>query len=221
MTRILLINPNTTQATTDMMVGIARSVVPPHMQVSGATAGRGVPMILDPPALAAAAAEVLEIGLRLGDSADAVIVSAFGDPGVTGLRGLLDQPVVGIAEAAMLEAAWNGRRFGIATITPGLVATIDGHAAALGLGQGYTGTRLAPGDATALAADPGRLVDALHQAVARCIRQDGAEAVVIGGGPLGDAASVLAPRFEVPVIAPIPAAVRRVVDLLATRHAPS
>jgi allantoin racemase len=43
---------------------------------------------------------------------------------------------------------------------------------------------------------------------------DKAEAVVIGGGPLGNAATALTPMFAVPVIAAIPAAVRQMLRIL-------
>ena len=41
-----------------------------------------------------------------------------------------------------------------------------------------------------------------------------AQAVIIGGGPLGQAAIGWARRFDVPVIAPISAAVRQVQTLI-------
>jgi allantoin racemase len=206
--RILLINPNASQATTAMMAAIAQSAAPDSVEIIGATAQRGVAMIVDSAALMAAAQEVVEIGIRHCQTVSGIIVSAFGDPGLAALRQEVRIPVVGIAEAAMLEAAGQSRRFGVATVTPGLVDTIGARAATLGLGHLYCGTRLTPGDPIALAADPDRLVEALAEAVLTCIQRDKAEAVVIGGGPLGDAATALAPRFQVPVIAPIPAAVR-------------
>ena len=48
----------------------------------------------------------------------------------------------------------------------------------------------------------------------RSIELDGAEAVAIGGGPLGQAAIALAPRFATSIIAPIPAAMRRLLRML-------
>ena len=57
-------------------------------------------------------------------------------------------------------------------------------------------------------ADHATLVEALAEACAEAIETMGAEALVIGGGPLGQAAQSLNLRFSVPVIAPIPAAVR-------------
>ena len=114
----------------------------------------------------------------------------------------------------MLTASANGRRFGVATTTPGLVASIDARAAELGLAHLYTGTRFTSGDPLKLSADPEQLVYALRLAVSDCIQLDKAEAVIIGGGPLGNAATALAPMFSVPVIAPIPEAVHRVMEIL-------
>ena len=62
MIRVLLINPNTSAATTDRMVALAQAAAPPGVQVVGATAAHGPAMILHPAALAAAGAEVTRIG---------------------------------------------------------------------------------------------------------------------------------------------------------------
>jgi allantoin racemase len=212
--RILLINPNSNKATTEMMVQIARSAAPNDIEIVGATAPNSPLMIIDPQALAAAAPQVVEIGLGLGKDVSGIIISAFGDPGWADLRRQASVPVVGIAEAAMLAASDNGRRFGVATTTPKLVASIDARAAELGLATLYTGTRVTTEDPNQLVADPGRLVEALRQVVSTCIERDKAEAVIIGGGPLGNAAIALTPMFSVPVIAPIPAAVQRMVGLV-------
>ena len=55
MRRILLINPNTSQTTTDMMVRIAQLVASDNVEIVGATAQHGPSMIVDPTALAASA----------------------------------------------------------------------------------------------------------------------------------------------------------------------
>lgn len=207
MPRILLINPNTSQATTAMMVAIAQEAFGRDADVDGATAARGVPMILDETALGAAVDAVIEAAGTVRGY-DGVIVSAFGDPGLAELRATLVVPVAGICEASMLEAAEGGRRFGIATVTPLLVDIFDRKADRLGIGARFVGTRLTSGDPLALAADPARLEAELALAVAASIERDGAQAVIIGGGPLGQAAIGLAGRFPVPVIAPIPCAAR-------------
>ena len=141
------------------------------------------------------------------------------DPGLAGIKAAMKLPAVGIGESAMLEASDGGRRFGVATTTPLLESKINALPEALGLGSHYTGTRFAEGDPQALMRDPSQLRAALADAVEACIAQDGAEAVIIGGGPLGEAARELQPMFAVPIIAPIPSAVTRIIRLIAARLA--
>ncbi|WP_315759671.1 MULTISPECIES: aspartate/glutamate racemase family protein [unclassified Bradyrhizobium] len=215
MPRILLINPNSSAATTVMMVSIAAACCAGRAEVVGATAMRAPAMIVDAEALAASAAEVVDIGCGHRDACDGIIVAAFGDPGAAELRRLCPLPVVGIGEASMREAAQSGRRFGVATVTPALVVSIAGLAEKLGLSAQFTGTRLTEGAPAALATDPARLASALAAATRACIAEDGAEAVIIGGGPLAQAADQLQPQFAVPIIRPIAAAVSQLLQRLS------
>ncbi|WP_213781587.1 aspartate/glutamate racemase family protein [Caballeronia sp. dw_276] len=214
MTHILLLNPNTSVDTTAMMVDIARSYVPEYMVVIGVTAESGVPMITTEAELDAAAQEVVACWQRQREQPAGMIVSAFGDPGLGQLRAMTDVPIVGLCEAAMLEASEEGRRFGVATVTPDLVTPIDQRAFSLQLSDQYTGIRLTLGNPRELANDPQKLIEALAVAIEQSIAIDGAEAVIIGGGPLGQAASALTGRFSVPIIAPVPAATRQLMRLL-------
>jgi len=211
---LLLINPNASHATTDMMVGIAQAAMPAGFRVVGVTAGRGPQMIVDESELAAAALDVEHAWHATPGEWAGVIVSAFGDPGMERVRAACPAPVVGICEASMREAAAGGRRFGIATVTPRLSAALAAKAVHYGVGDAYTGIRLTAGDPRLLSQDPAALENALADAVRLCIEQDGAEAVVIGGGPLGQAALGLAARFSQPVIAPIDSAARRLLAQL-------
>jgi Asp/Glu/hydantoin racemase len=213
--RILLINPNSSAATTAMMVAIAQSAAGHGFEITGATATRAPAMIVSAEALEAAAAEVEDIASARSGACDGIIVSAFGDPGLATIKARMALPAVGIGESAMLEAAEGGRRFGVATTTPLLGTKIDALPETLGLSARYTGTRFAGGDPEALMRDPARLRAALADAVEACIVQDGAEAVIIGGGPLGEAARELQSMFAVPVIAPIPSAVSRIIRLIS------
>jgi Asp/Glu/hydantoin racemase len=211
---VLLINPNSSQATTDMMVEIARRAAHGCLAISGATARRSPPMIVTREALAAAADEVVEIGAPATGDCAGMIVSAFGDPGLAALRQRVAIPVAGICEASMLAAARGGRSFGVATVTPDLAVPIATRAHELHLDGLYTGIRCTAGDPVALAGDVQSLREALFVAVRDCIVLDGARAVVIGGGPLGQAADWLQSLFETPIIAPIPCAVERLVEAL-------
>lgn len=210
---VLLINPNTSQASTAMMHRLFVQALPAGIEVQSATAARGVPMITTEAALAVAVDEVIDIGRARAAAVDAIVIAAFGNPGLAELRASVAIPVIGIGAAALLEAGAGGRRFGVATTTPGLDASIARTVDALGLGAAFTGTRIPAGDPLALASDPALQTTRLGEAVQACLA-DGAKAVVIGGGPLSEAAASLAPRFEVPVISAVAAAARAVTALL-------
>jgi Asp/Glu/hydantoin racemase len=59
-------------------------------------------------------------------------------------------------------------------------------------------------------ADPARL-DALLSACITRAREAGAQAVIIGGGPLAEAARRLSEGARVPLIEPVPAAMRLIL----------
>lgn len=211
---ILLINPNSSQATSSMMQAIARKAATGRVAISVATATRSPPMIVNGVQLEAAAEQVIEIGCGHDESCLGIVVSAFGDPGLAALRERVGVPVVGICEASMKEAARGGRRFGVATSTPDLTEAIARNARNWGVAELYTGIRCTPGDPMAVAGDEKLLRESLDGAVRECIELDGARAVIIGGGPLGQAAEQLQPRFDTPVIAPIPCAIEQMIGML-------
>lgn len=197
MARVLLMNPNSNAATTAAMVRIAAHVLP---DVGGWTAPQGPEMITSPEALDAAA---MLVGAAEVPPVAGVIVSAFGDPGRAALAQRLPCPVVGIGAAAAQEAAWHGS-FAVVTTTPGLRARID---ALMQEQAGYIGCFLTGGDPLALMRDSASLDVALLTGCRRAASA-GARAVIIGGGPLGEAAERLSPAAPLPLISPIRAAAR-------------
>jgi allantoin racemase len=214
MTHVLLVNPNTSVSTTKLMLESARQAAPSGMQISDATARQGASLIVDPEGLAIAAAAVADLMPEL--SGDGIIVAAFGDPGVDVLRRALRVPVMGIGEAAMREAQAGGRRFSIVTTTPQLEASIRSHAAALGYAENLARIRTTVGDPIHLTADVQRLEAELLALVECTVAEDGAEAVIIGGGPLARAARAIAHQVHVPIIEPVPAAVTWMARRLET-----
>ena len=178
------------------------------LKIDGLTAPFGPPLITCDVELDEAARAVRSLAPLLAQSADAVIISAFGDPGSDELAALLDRPVVGIAEAGMRVAAANGRRFAVVTHTGRLVRRMALRAEEIGLGAHCVCVLATEGDPAALMATPAELESALQALAEQAVIQHGAEAIVIGGGPLGRVAKALSGKVGVPVIAAIPEAVR-------------
>ncbi len=219
--RLALINPNTSEGTTAAMVAIARKTAnlaspDAKIEICGITAPFGAPLIADEGALQLAGDAVLSLDPGVLEQFDGIIVAAFGDPGLEALRTRMTVPVVGIAEAGMLSAGAGGRRFSVVTTTPKLVAAIERRADAYGLGGQLCSVRLTEGDLAQTMADPELLVSRLRTAVDPAVSEDGAEAIVIGGGPLAVAARTLASTTKVPLIEPVPEAVRLVVQRIET-----
>lgn len=205
--RLLLINPNTSQATTQAMVGIARESAP-SVEIDGLSAPFGVPLITGPAELAIAHDAVVTLmAARPPFGYQGVIIAAFGDPALDDLRRTVAVPVTGIAEAGMAEAARHGR-FAVVTTTPDLTESIAARADAYGHGDSFLGTVLTSGDVHQVMADRQGLGQALLDAGRRAVHDLGARAIVIGGGPLAVAAREIADQLPVPVIEPVPAAVR-------------
>jgi Asp/Glu/hydantoin racemase len=217
MKRIVLVNPNTSADATSLMLAIARKHLTAGHSIEGLTAPVGTPLIVDADQLNVAAAAVATMAPILAPRADGVIVSAFGDPGADVLGVLLTVPVAGIAECAMREAAAGGRRFSIVTTTPRLVSAIRSCAERLGLHGQLAGICTTDGPMEALMADHAMLVAALDRAARVAVDRDGVEAVIIGGGPLAAAAECLGKRSSVPIVEPVPAAVRWMQTRLARR----
>lgn len=215
---IVLINPNSNADTTRSMTEIA-ATASNGVTVEGKS-NEGVPPLLTTPEdLADALPGVVRIGVEAArdDRVGAIIVAAFGDPGLAELRGEVDLPVFGIREQAFREAAEGGRPFGIATTTPnpGLLESFRRTAAALGYADQFRGTRATPGDPNELMK---KSADELDAALAEAVRAsivDGAEAVIIGGGPLTASALRLQPQFDIPLVIPVIAAAQAAARAVA------
>jgi len=208
MTRLLVLNGNTTPAITDRIADAARAAAPPGVSIEPMTAPYGLPLIVTradwllagPPILAALAA-------RRGHF-DAAVIAVFGDPALAAAKELLDVPVVGISEAGFHAAAMLGRRFGIVSFTAALRPMFEDCLDHHGLRGRCAGFRMGPPDASY----PATLGEAeraqLLALIADSVALDGAEAVILAGGPLAGLAPILQPLVAVPLVDGTAAAVR-------------
>ena len=210
MPQILLLNPNTNASTTNSMVQLLRAALPASWRVRGVTATQGTALITNAEQLHTAAQQVQACwqSVRTQATWDAVVLACYADPALHALRQATGVPTVGIGQAALLAASAGGQYFGIATTTPDLDAAMRAQVQQLGLSAQCTGLRYTHTPATALMDQPQQLQQELLHAVQACAQQDGAQRVVIGGGPLGAAALQLAPYSPVPLIAPLSATAR-------------
>lgn len=212
---IVLINPNSNAKATKSMADLARAETGGVSVVEEYSNEGAPPLLTTPKDMQNAASGVVKIGVEaaMDDRVSAIIVSAFSDPGLEELRAKVNIPVFGIGEEVFHEAALNGRAFGIVTVTPDedLIRSFREKAASLGYEDQYRGTQVTPGDPIELVKSPELLDAALAKAVKAAIEQNGAEAVIMGGGPLSASAIRLQPQFNVPLVVAVSAAARAAV----------
>jgi Asp/Glu/hydantoin racemase len=199
-------NPNANQGTTEMMCGIAAQVLKTPLRPWTAPGGPALITTIEALGDAARFVEQAEIP----EDIEAVIVSAFGDPGAAALAARLPIPVVGIGGAA---ARASSLPFAVATTTPALVASIDKLMRSNATETTYCGCFISEGDPNALMENEQSLDEALLAAVHSAARA-GAQRVIIGGGPLGEAAERLSGQSPLPLTSPIRAAAEEVRALL-------
>ena len=206
--RLLVYNPNTTQAVTDRMVAQARRHASASTEIVGLSAPRGVPYISKPEQSAAADPVTLEVVAREWPAYDAIIVAAFSDPGLMPARALSRRPVLGIAESAMLSAAMMGPRFAAVSLSSVMRPLFEATVLRLGLTERLASLFFldAPvADVATVQADHGA---ALETACREIAARGDVSSIVLGGGPLAGLADSFRARIPVPMLDGVACAVR-------------
>jgi allantoin racemase len=212
--RIVVLNPNTNASTTAAMVALARQACGANFEVDGRTAPFGSSFIIDQQELETSATAVSEMAAQIAAERPretGLIVAAFGDAGLDDARRSFAGPLVGIGEAGLLAGAFGGRPFSIVTSTAGLGSRIEKMADNLGLANQLRSVRQTPSHPSQLIGKPQRLFAELLLAARQAVSLDGAQTIVIGGGPLARFAKDIELELGVPAIDPVSAAVKKLI----------
>ena len=205
--KLLLINPNITPAITEVMAAEARASANAGTEITAVTAEFGTLYIENRAEAAIASHAVLDVYARHHHGADAVIVSAFGDPGAIALKELASVPVVGLAEAALLTAWSLGRRITIVCMTERLRRWYEECVHEHGLAARVVAVRALdepPTDATTASET---LAEPMRDLCQLAVEEDRAEVIMLGGGPMAGIARRIANQVDVPLVDGVQAAV--------------
>ena len=111
MTRITVINPNTSAELTATITKAAQAVAGAGVTVTGVHPAVGVPSVESHAEEAIAAVGVIEQVRAHQADTDAFVIACFGDTGVAAAREVATCPVVGMTEAALQTACLVAHRF--------------------------------------------------------------------------------------------------------------
>ncbi|MCK0207478.1 aspartate/glutamate racemase family protein [Starkeya koreensis] len=206
--RIHLVNPNTTRSMTDKIAAAARAVAAPGTEIVAATSVMGPASIeghyddaLALPGLLAAIGEAEAAGV------DAHIIACFDDTGLDAARTLARAPVVGIGEAGFHMASLIAHRFSVVTTLSRSIPVIEANLMRSGLDRRCAAVRASEVAVLELEAPASDARARISAEIGRAVREDRAEAVVLGCAGMADLARALGEEHGVPVIDGVASAV--------------
>ena len=218
--KLLLINPNVTEAMTASMAAEARRFASPGTDIVAVTAAFGTQYVENRAEAAIASHAVLDALAKHAEGCDAAIVCAFGDPGLAAAREFADIPVVGIEESAILAAWMLGRRYSIICLTPRLRTWYIECAREHGLAGRLASVRALDAPIADITRAKDEFRDRLLEHCMRAIEQDEAEVIIFGGGPIAGLAREMRDAIPVPALDGVSCAVRMAEALVGLRPLP-
>ena len=213
--RILLINPNISESVSELIASEARRSASPGTEVEVLTAPFGVAYIETRFEALIGGYAAAQLAAEHHAGYDAVVVAAFGDPGLSALREVLPVPVTGMTEAALASAHLLGHRISIIAISQRIQAWYREVVESYGFGGRLASIRALDRPITAIGGVQQEHAQALLELAERAVRDDGAEVIVLAGAPLAGLARSLHGRLPVPVVDGVSSAVRHAQTLVA------
>jgi allantoin racemase len=205
--KLLLVNPNTTQAVTDRLAVAARQVASRGTRIVAVTGSTGPAVVASRADNLRAARTCMALAREHAPGCDAVLLGISLDTALKRLRAMLDVPVIGMTEAGCMFASLVAPRFAVLTFGKQMVPLYR----ALVRSYGY-GARLAAVGAVALHptsvfSDPTRVRRETLKAV-RVLERKGAGAVVLAGAVYAGMGRTLQADSPLPLVDGIQCAVR-------------
>lgn len=213
--RILIVNPNTTSSMTATIADSARRVANTGTEIEAVTSSMG-PVSIEGYYDEAFAVPGLLIEIAKGEKAgaEAAIIACFDDTGLDAARALAQIPVIGICEAALASTAFIAQRFTIVTTMERSRLPLEHLVHRYGMG-GRCKVRAADIPVLSLEDQTSNARDRLRSEIAVALRDDGAEAIVLGCAGMADLTAELRAEFGVPVVDGVAAAVKQAEALVA------
>jgi allantoin racemase len=207
--RILIVNPNTTAAMTEKIAASARVVAAPGTEIIAVNPADGPVSIegyydeaFSVPGLLAEIAK----GEALGVAAH--IVACFDDTGLEAARSLAYAPVIGIGEAAFHLASLVAHRFSVITTLSCSIAAIENNLVKYGLSQRCAKVRACEVPVLALDDPASDAFTRISAEIDRAMRDDRAEAIVLGCAGMADLAARLTEQHGFPIVDGVASAVK-------------
>lgn len=219
--RILLINPNISDSVSALIDAEAKRTALPETSIRTVTAAFGVAYIETRFEAMIGAYAAAQLAGEYAGQYDAVVVAAFGDPGLTGLKEVLPCPVVGLTQAALASACLLGNRISIVAISKRIRAwyaeTVDSY----GLSSRLVSIRSLDEPLLNIGSVQEDKAESLLRVANACVSEDGADVIILAGAPLAGLARSVKNKLPVPVVDGVSSAVRHAESLVLLGAGPA
>jgi allantoin racemase len=204
--RILVVNPNTTESMTEKIGRAARAAASPGTEIIAVNPGHG------PASIEGYYDEAMSLGglldtIRGAKDYDAVVIACFDDTGLDAVRCLTDRPVVGIGEAAYHFASMVANRFSVVTTLRRSVPALEHNLVRYGLGARCVRVRASDVAVLELEDASSDARQRISKEIGLAVRDDQAEAIVLGCAGMADLAASLGREHGLPVLDGVSSAV--------------
>ena len=202
--KILVLNPNTSDAVTARVAAIVQRIARPDTQAVVTQIPHGPEALesyFDESLATPYIVEAVKDANR--DGFDAVIIAAFCDPSLEALKEVSSIPVYSLEETTIAIALLLGNKFGILTEKKHKVAVKQQHVRKYGLESRFASVRPLNMGVVEIAADPERVKRVGLDIARKMVEEDGAEVIIMGCASMAGYSEALEQALHVPVLDPI------------------
>jgi allantoin racemase len=197
--RILVVNPNTTASMTRKIAAASRAVASPGVEIIAVNPEFGPPSVEGYYDEVFCVPGIIAEMARAGE-VDATIIACFDDTGLDAARSFSPAPVIGIGEAAFHLAGLVASKFSVVTTLARSVAAIEHNLLKYGLASRCARVRASDVAVLDLEKPGSNARSKIEREIKHAVRDDGAEAIVLGCAGMTDLARDLSEMALVPVL---------------------
>lgn len=198
--KLLVINPNISQDVTRLIGSEASRSIQPGTELTLATAAFGVAYIETRAEALIGGYAAMQIAAEQHSAHDAIVVAAFGDPGLAALREIMPIPVIGMTEAALISACMQGGRFSVIAISQRIRAWYRECITEHGLDSRLASIRALDEPLQHIGRVQENQGERLVELGRQAVEHDGADTLILAGAPLAGLARAVSERMSVPVL---------------------
>jgi allantoin racemase len=204
MTKICVVNPNTSEAVTARVEGVIRRIAHPGTEVKVMQIPHGPEALESYYDESVAAPYLLQVVRDANtEGYDAIVIAAFCDPVIEAAKEISSIPVYSLEETTLSVALFMGNRFSILTEKKHKVAVKEQHVRKLGLESRLASVRPLDMGVTEIACEPERVREKGIAVGRKMVEEDGAEVIIMGCASMAGYSADIEAALNVPVLDPV------------------